>query len=60
MCQAPSNKIGGVAGANCDVTTVILVSVISLNRKFKCAYYWEKCYPVTGQHYNSAKEGGEE
>jgi len=41
MYQAPSNKIGGVAGAKCDVTTVILGSVISLNRRFKCSYYWE-------------------
>jgi hypothetical protein len=41
MYQSPSNKIGGVAGANCDVTTVILGSVVSLNRGFKCVYYWE-------------------
>jgi len=32
MYQAPSNKIGVVAGANSDVTTVILGSVFSLNR----------------------------
>jgi len=44
MYQAPSNKFVGVADANCDVTTVILGSVISLNRQFKCAYYWETVF----------------